>query len=113
MASKNKYAPDINWEDLSTFVREHRRATGCDCVVVLHFGDGPGGADWAEARVLPEGKLAVSEAQVIARGEVPSRQISRVVSALLHRVAQAYTELDANPWLWAPSRRAAARGEEG
>lgn len=109
---KDKYATDIGWEALSTYVRDHRATTGLDCHVVLHFGDGPGGDDWAEARILSPGRLTSSQPTVTVRGKVPGRQISRVVSALLHLVAQAYQELELSPWLWAPERRRAARGEE-
>lgn len=112
MSSKRKYAPDLNWEDLSTFVRDQRDATGSSCVVVLHFQNGPGATDWAEARIVPPLDVDIHKAQVVARGAVPARQTSRIVPVLLHLVAQAYRDLEAFPWLWSDQRRKAARGED-
>ena len=111
VGSKAKYAPDINFEDISTYVREHRRSTGYDACIVLHSGTGPGGADWAEVRLVPASSTALSAAEIVTRGPFPSRNVSRQMSALLHLVAQAYADLEAHPWLWSPEQRKAARGE--
>lgn len=111
MGTRAKYAPDINFEDVSTYVREHTRSTGHRAIILLLAGVGPGGCDVAEVRLLPVGAPESAQAQVITRGPFPSKQISRQMSLLLHLVAQAYSELDSNPWLWSPERRAAVRGE--
>jgi hypothetical protein len=108
---RDKYAPDINFQDISTFVREHKRSTGYDATILLHSGTGPGGTDWAEVRLHPEGTLPTVQTGLIARGPFPSKSQSRQMSVLLHLVAQVYRDLENQPWLWAPERRKAARGE--
>lgn len=111
MASKNKYAPDISWEDVSSYVRDHTRSSGYQAVVLLVAGQGVGGGDYAEVRLYPLGTPTTGTPSIVTRGPFPSRQISRQMSIVLHLVAQAYNELTANPWLWSPERRLAARGE--
>ena len=108
---RNKYAPDISFADVSTYVRQHRDATGIDAVIVLHSGNGPGGTDWAEVRLVPVGKGASYPSEVVRSGPFPTRQIARQMSVLLHLVASAYADLEATPWLWSPEMRRAARGE--
>lgn len=111
--SKQKYAPDLTFEDVSTYVREHERSTGYQAIIMLLAGKGYGGCDMAEVRLLPVGAPASTPAQIAARGPFPTRNISRQMSCLLHLVAQAYEDLNRNPWLWTPAERAKARGEIG
>jgi len=111
MTRKDKYAPDLNIEDLSTFVQEHRRATGYDCTITLHLGTGVGGTDYAEAALRPVGHRGATESPIITRGPLKGRRQAAIFAVLLHLAAQAYADLEAYPWLWTPEKRAEARGE--
>ena len=111
MASKNKYAPDVSWEDVSSFVREHTKQTGYQAHIVLCPLYGPNGDTYAEVHLRPLGATVHEPATLYTRGPLPLRQVSRQMSCILHLVAQAYEELACNPWLWTPAERARARGE--
>lgn len=100
MGTRAKYAPDISFEDVSTYVREHECSTGHRAIIVLVPGRGIGGSDYAEVWLLPKDAPDHEPPTVKTRGPFPARQISRQMSLLLHLVAQAYQELEANPWLW-------------
>ena len=108
---RDKYSPDINFEAVSTYVREHTRSTGYRAVILLLPGRGPGGADMVEVRLVPEASPDTTPTPIITRGPFPTKRIGAQMSVLLHLVAQAYQELDTNPWLWSPEKRRAARGE--
>lgn len=111
MAARNKYAPDISWEDVSTYVREHIRSTGYTADIVLCPDYGPNGDTFAEVHLRPADSPRSTPGTVTTRGPFPLRQVSRQMSILLHLVALAYRELEANPWLWTPDERKKARGE--
>jgi len=105
MGSRNKYAPDIGWEDVSTYVRQHTRSTGYRAVIVLLAGRGVGGGDYVEVRLVPEAAPDTTGTPFITRGPFPSKQISRQMSAVLRTVADAYALLEASPWLWSEAQR--------
>jgi hypothetical protein len=110
---KNKYAPDINFEDVSTYVREHERSTGYRAIIVLVPGRGIGGGDYVEVWLVPSAAPDHTTPTVKTRGPFPTRQIGRQMSALLHTVALAYQELEANPWLWTLDRVRRVTQSEG
>lgn len=108
----DKYASDLSMEDVSKYVAQMREQTGQTAVVVLHFGDGPCGKDWAEVRVVPWPAGRLEDARVIQRGEMPGRSVARVPRILLHLIAQAFDQLESVPWLWSEERRRRARGDD-
>ena len=111
--SRNKYTPDISWEDVSTYVREHECSTGYRAVVLLLAGRGPGGCSYVEVRLVQTDEPDTAPTSLVCRGEFPERAVARQMRCVLHVVAQAYEMLDRNPWLWTADRRRAARGDEG
>lgn len=110
---RDKYAPDINFEAVSTYVREHERSTGHQAVIVLLPGKGYGGADMVEVRLYPSGAPPTGPSEVVARAPFPTRRINAQMSVVLHLVAQAYEDLARNPWLWSEERRKAITQAQG
>ena len=112
MPRNDKYRPDVSLDDVRNYIDEHTRATHYAATIQIEFPPALRQDAKATVQLRPVGAGLSHQPLVQTCGPLPLRAASRQMSALLHLVAQAYAELDTNPWLWAPEKRRQARGEE-
>lgn len=109
--SARKYLPDIGWESVIEYITEHSISTGVGAYVAIVPTYATNPVAYAEVRLYDLAAGPGSVPVVVRRGEYPHRSPTRQGAAVLHLVAQAYADLDNDPWLWPASRRRAARGD--
>lgn len=111
MSTKHKYRPDVSLEDVREYIDVHTQESHVCATIVLEFPPTLRTEARATVHLRAAGEGLFGPSLVQVAGPVPLRAQARQMSALLHLVAQAYAELDANPWLWAPEKRRQARGD--
>lgn len=112
MSSRSKYKPDISLDDVRNYADEHARSTGYAATITIEFVPALRTEAKATVSLRPLG-AGMQAAPVVQRsGPLPLRQTARQMSCLLLVLAQAYEELEMNPWLWAPEVRRRVRGED-
>lgn len=111
MSTKHKYKPDVSLEDVREYIDAHTRETHICATIVLEFPATLRTEARATVHLRAVGEGLSGPSLVQTSGPLPLRAQARQMSALLHLVAQAYAELDTNPWLWAPEKRRRARGD--
>lgn len=109
--SGRKYLPDIGWEAVMDYLRDQAEATGVGGYVSILPTYSKSPVAYAEVRLYDLSAGAGSTPIVVRRGEFPHRSPTRQGSCVLHLVAQAFADLENDPWLWPARRRRAARGE--
>lgn len=112
MARKDKYRPDVSLDDVRDFAIEHARSTHYAATIQIEFPPALQHEAKATVQLRPLGAGLSGAPVVQTSGPVPIRAQARQMSALLYIMAQAYQELEINPWLWSPEVRRKARGEE-